>query len=367
MTIYDGDGNLVLDSSPLVVGWVYVGLFGGVVLVSVLVAVIFQKKLRRVVLAAAVILRTPAAILRLADSSNKLVEEPSFFRGIIGIWVMAGVILVTAYQIDIFITQGRTELTAVQPGTVFTDESSTSSAATTLSLSLVLFQTSITCNTTAFNLIFSALSSDSSGLRSGPPSSCVVDPTFPSLTVTYTFPAPLNFTSASSVVFSAISVNQSPLFSHGVSYNLSLSSYQGMSVQMWETLTNDPVNQLTGDVAVALSAIPTEYLFDTDTRSVGYTYTHFSSSAEVLSVATSSTYNVTFSIPVSQYFYQIKNVQATSNIVFLTSLRIGRRYNHCWVLFANAVSSLHRRWTDYSSGRGTSSSAANKDHLVPLI
>jgi len=231
------------------------------------------------------------------------------------------VILVTAYQFDIFFAQGRTELTAVQPGTVFTNGSSTFSVGTMLSLSLVLFQTPITCDPVDFTLTFSAVNSKSSGSLFGLPDSCVVDPTFPSLALTYTFPAPLSFPSASSVVFSATSVNQSPLFSHGVSYNLTLQSYGGRSVQMWETLTNDPLNQLTGDVTVALSAIPTEYLYDTDTQSIGYIYIHFSSSAEVLNVAT---YNVTFSVPVSQYFYQVKNVALK---------------NTC----------------------------ANKDHLVPLI
>ena len=163
MTILDGDGNPVTAASPFVVGWVYVGLFGGFVLVSGIIAAVFKKPLRRVVLAAAVILRTPAAILRVVQSSWTLTEEPSSFRGIVGIWVLGGVILVTAYQIDIFITQGRTELTAVQPGTFFTNGSSTSSAGTTLSLSLVLFQTPITCDPSAFTLTFSALSSESSG------------------------------------------------------------------------------------------------------------------------------------------------------------------------------------------------------------
>jgi len=358
----------VTVASPFVVGWVYVGLFGGFVLVSGIIAAVFKKPLRRVVLAAAVILRTPAAILRVVQSSWTLTEEPSSFRGIVGIWVLGGVVLVTAYQIDIFIAQGRTELTAVQPGTFFTNGSSTSSVGTTLSLSLVLFQTPISCDPAAFTLTFSALNSKSSGPLSGRPSSCVVDPTLPSLTVTYTFSAPVSFTSASSVVFSATSTNQSPLFSHGMFYNLSMSSYQGRSVNMWETLTNDPVNQLTGDVTVALSAIPTEYLYDAATQSVGYTYTYFSSSAEVLNATTSSTYSVTFGIPVSQYFYQIKNVQTTSDVVLLTSLfGLSGAVITAGSLFANAVSNLHRRWTDYSSGRGSSSSASNKDHLVPLI
>jgi len=341
MTTLDGNGNPVTPASPLVVGWVYVALYLGFVLVSGLIALFFQRKLRRPVLTAAVILRT---------------------------WVLGGVILVTAYQIDIFFALFRTELTAVQPGTVLTNGSSTSSTGSTLSLSLVLFQTPITCNTTAFTLTFSALNSKSSESLFVPHTSCVADPTFPSLNVTYAFQAPLSFTSASSVVFSATSVNQSPLFSHGVSYNLSLSSYQGRSVNMWETLTNDPVNQLTGDVTVALSVIPTEYLYDGDTQSIGYTYTHLSSSAEVLNTPSSSTYNVTFSLPVSPYFYQIKNVQTTSNVLFLTSLLgLGGGIITAGSLFANAISYLHRRWTDYSSGRATPSSAANKDHLVPLI
>jgi len=368
LTILDGDGNSVTGVSLFVVGWVYGGLFGGFVLVSGVIALIFRKPLRRVVLAAAVILRTPAAILRVVHSSDTLVEVPSFFRGIVGIWVIGAVLLVTVYQINIFFAQGRTELTAVQPGTVFTNGSSTSSVGTTLSLTVVLSQTPITCDPSAFTLTFSAVNSKSSGSLSSRPTSCVVDPTFPSLTVTYTFPAPLSFALASSVVFSATSVNQSPLFSHGVSYNLTLVSYQGWSVKMWETLTNDPINQLTGDVTVDLSAIPTEYLYDTATQSTGYTYTHFSSSAAALNVSTSSTLLVTFNFPVSQYFYQIKNVQAVTDVALLTGLvSLGGAVIAVGSLLANFVSYLHCRWADYSSGRGTSSSATNKDHLVPLI
>ena len=121
------------------------------------------------------------------------------------------------------------------------------------------------------------------------------------------------------------------------------------------------------DMALVL-AIPTEYLYDADTQSVGYTYTYFSSSAEVLSVTSSSTYNVTFSLPVSQYFYQIKNVQAVTDVALLTGLvSLGGAVIADGSLFANLVSYLQRRWTDYSSGRGTFSSAANKQHLMPLI
>jgi len=111
---------------------------------------------------------------------------------------------------------------------------------------------------------------------------------------------------------------------------------------------------------VDLLAVPTEYLYDGDTQSIGYTYTHFSSSAEVLNVTTSSTYSVTFSIPVERYFYQINNVQSTSDILFLTGLAsLAGAVIAVGSLFANAVSSLHHRCAGDSS-------AANKDNLVPL-
>jgi len=348
------------------VGWVYVGLYAVFILVSGLIAVAFRKPWRRVIIAASIVLRTPATILRVVPSSERLVEEPSFFRGLVGIWVVGGVILVTAYQIDIFVVQGRTELTAVQPGTVLSNGSSTSSIGTTLDLTLVLFQTPITCDSSVFTLTFSALDSKSSGPLFGPPASCDVDPTSLSLTLTYNFATPLSFATSAAIVFSATSANQSPLFSHGVSYNLTLSSYEGRIVKMWETLTNDPVNQLTGDVTVALSAIPTEYLYDAETQSMGYTYTYFSSSAEVLNGTSSSTLLVSFNIPAERYFFQIKNLQTTSNISFLTSLLgLGGSVIVGGSLFANAFAYLHHRWILHYSGRD--GAAVNKEHLVALL
>jgi len=306
-TVLNQDGTLVAAASPFIVGWVYFGLFGGFVVLSSVFAPLLRKQLRRPILAAAVILRTPATILKVIVASESLVEVPSFFRGLVGLWVFGGVCFITAYQIDIFITQAQTQLTAVQPGTVFTNGSSTSSVTASISLSIVLFQTPITCDPTAFTLTFSALDSKSSGSLTGHPTFCAVDLSVPSVTLNYTFPAPISFTSTSSVIFVASSVNGSPLFSHGVSYQLALSSYQERSVKMWETLTNEASNQLTGNVTVDLSAIPTEVLSDTITQSLGYTYTYFSSSADSLNVTTSSTLSATFNFQEPQYFYQIKS------------------------------------------------------------
>ena len=168
-TVLNQDGTLVAAASPFIVGWVYFGLFGGFVVLSSVFALLLRKQLRRPILAAAVILRTPATILKVIVASESLVEVPSFFRGLVGLWVFGGVCFITAYQIDIFITQAQTQLTAVQPGTVFTNGSSTSSVTASISLSIVLFQTPITCDPTAFTLTFSALDSKSSGSLTGHP------------------------------------------------------------------------------------------------------------------------------------------------------------------------------------------------------
>ena len=137
---------------------------------------------------------------------------------------------------------------------------------------------------------------------------------------------------------------------------------------MWETLTNEASNQLTGNVTVDLSAIPTEVLSDTITQSLGYTYTYFSSSADSLNVTTSSTLSATFNFQEPQYFYQIKSVQDISNVVFFTGLlSLSGGVIAGGSLFANAVSYLRHHWAKYSSGRRGASSSAPKDHLVPLL
>ena len=114
------------------------------------------------------------------------------------------------------------------------------------------------------------------------------------------------------------------------------------------------------DMALVL-AIPTEYLYDADTQSVGYTYTYFSSSAG----------------PQCDILVDLQcDLKSSSFTVLLPDQECASRHGRCpfdwprqswWGCDCNLVSYLQRRWTDYSSGRGTSSSATNKDHLVPLI
>ena len=192
----------------------------------------------------------------------------------------------------------------------------------------MLFSTTpITCDSASFSVI-------ATGVRSSGPSSgipvCTSDSTSQSVNLTYSFPSSLSFTSTSSVSLQVASTNGSPLFSHGVSYELHLDTID-RTVVVKETLTNDATTQVTGDVTVDLSAIPTEYLYSGVTSSRGYSCTR----AELA---------ITFNLPASDNNYQqinavfpIPNLQLVTGLVALASGVIaggviGGEFRHVFLL-----------------------------------
>ena len=251
-------------------------------------------------------MRTPFSVFRVVPSSWNIIEIPSFYRGLVALWVVAGLVLITAYQSDVFVTDGVTTQSDVKPGSRFTSTESTSSATTNVSFNIVLFHTPISCDSSQFKLEVVASDTTSTGSLSGPPD-CIEDSSLPSLNLTYTFPSPLSFTPTSSVSFQATSnpITGSSLFSHGVWYKILLENYDGTFTQIVETLTNDPSNQLTGDAMVSISTVPTEFLDENDeTLKTGYIFSYFSSSAPALpSAPSSATLTVSFDLAVPEYFY----------------------------------------------------------------
>ena len=64
-----------------------------------------------------------------------------------------------------------------------------------------------------------------------------------------------------------------------------MENYDETFTQITETLTNDPSNQLTGDVSVSVSPLPTEFLDENDKPiNTGYSFSYFSSSAPAVLV-----------------------------------------------------------------------------------
>ena len=176
----------------------------GFVVVSAIILVPLHRRVRSLVSKISVILRTPFAVLRVVPSSWTLTESPSFYRGLVALWVIAGVTIVTAYQSEVFVN-GIVSLSSVQPGSTFTDTQSTSTAEATFSLSLVLYQTPISCDPTQFSLQVVASDAASTGSLSGTPN-CVEEASLPSLNISFSFPAALSFTS------SPLCIWRSPLF-----------------------------------------------------------------------------------------------------------------------------------------------------------
>ena len=314
------EGSTAETPTP-VFGWVFVGVLVGLMLLSKAIFVPLRHKTRRYLSAISVILRTAFNFLSVVPSSWTVIEIPSFYRGLVALWVIAGLILITAYQSDVFVTDGVTTDSSVQPGSQFTSGDPTSSATGNISLAIVLFQTPITCNSSQFPLLVVASGTTSTGSLSGPPD-CVEDSSLSSLNLTCTFPSPLSFTSASSVSLQATSRMESPLFSHGVWYKILLENYDGTFTQIVETLTNDPSNQLTRDVSGSISNVPTEVLDENDeTLKTGYLFRYFSSSAPALLFAPSSaTLTVSFDLAVPEYFYQVKEEQSISGLQFVVGL-----------------------------------------------
>ena len=344
-TTVDKNGQPIPATLSTITGWVYIGTVLGFVVVSSIILTPLHRRLRRPVSAISVILKTPFSVFRVLPSSWTVIEIPSFYRGLVALWVIAGLVVITAYQSDVFVTQGVVSLSSVQPGATFTNKQPTSTATASLSLIIVLYQTPISCDPTQFTLQVVAANSASTGSLTGTPN-CVEDASLPSLNISFSFPAALSYTSTSSVSLVITSTSGSPVFTHGVSYQLLFGNYGGAFTRMTETVTSDPSNQLTGDVTISLSAVPTEYLNeDTTTAGTGYTFSYFSSSAPALNIPSSPTLQVAFELPVPGYFYQVKEVQNISGLQFVVGLvSLAGGVLTVGSIIANAGSHLHLRW-----------------------
>jgi hypothetical protein len=113
-TKYDSSGNILTTGSANIdVGYYYLGIFLGVCFLSTVIIIPIRRRLRWIVSPLAAVLRAPLNYMRAVASTGKVVEVPSFYRGLVGIWVVLGLILVTGYQINVFVLQHLTTLSAV--------------------------------------------------------------------------------------------------------------------------------------------------------------------------------------------------------------------------------------------------------------
>ena len=130
--------------------WIYfiLGSLAVFVLLSALIVFTFQNKFQKYIVSASgcVCVKKPQwATWRSLLSNMSTKKIPSFYRGLVGIWVIAGgdpcdfYYYYYNYQIHLFAIYRTTEVSSVQPGTVFTDTSSTTSTTLTTLTTLSLF------------------------------------------------------------------------------------------------------------------------------------------------------------------------------------------------------------------------------------
>jgi hypothetical protein len=364
VTLVNQDGQVIQEQTSSSTGWVYIVVMVIFMVASFAVLTPLRHKVQMYVTPFSIVVRTPFSFMRVMPSSWTIIEIPSFSRGLVGIWVIVGIILITAYQSQVFAIESVIQTSSVQPGARFTSGRPTSTAAGVVSLNVVLYQSPVSCDTTQFTLQVIATNAASSGALSGVPD-CIEDSSLLSANFSYAFPEPLGFTSTSEVSLVITSLSGSPLFAHGVYYKLSLGNYGGTYTQVVETLSNDASNLLTGNVEVLLSAVPTEYLDqNADTTGIGYTFSYFSSSAPGFAIPSSETLKVAFDLPVPGYFYQVKGFQNISGLQFVVGLAaLGGGILTVGSLFANAGSFMFRRW---KSNRSSNTMLTKRDSSVPI-
>jgi len=260
------DGVPITDvEDPVVLGitlsFGYYYLFGflGLSLIVAIILLPFHRLLRKYVAFFAVVLRTPFYLLQMNPTTYGLTEIPSFMRGLIGIWVIIGVVAVTAYQVHIFIDSNRIELSAVQPGTIYSNGESTSQTFTTLSLSITLYNTPITCSP---EFTFQVIVANSPDDYTVTPDCNTANQEPGSVFLFFGTPAerPLSFTRGSRITVRVTSPGGA-IFFHGISYSAVLQSFEGRTVIFEEALTTED-DSIGGGFSVEITPIPSEYLYN---------------------------------------------------------------------------------------------------------
>jgi len=91
-SVSSSNGALITATPTQVSGWIFVGILLGFVLLSVAIFTPLYRQTRGYISAISVILRTPFGFLRVVPSSWTIIEIPSFYRGLVALWVIAGLV-----------------------------------------------------------------------------------------------------------------------------------------------------------------------------------------------------------------------------------------------------------------------------------
>jgi len=234
--VRDKNGNLLTEQNEFPFHYPYLGIFLGGVLISGLIIIPLRKRLRSYISPISVVLRTPSYVLRVIPNSWTLKEIPSLYRGLIGIWVLFGSLMITLYQVHLLVASGRSTLTSVQPGTTFKSGESTSTTTTSFFLNVSLHNTPITCDPSKYSMAFQGQSIPNSFSAS---LSCFERPDG-SLELSYPSSS-FSFGPDSRIVVSIDSLEGTPVFFGGLGYQIEASSFEERTIKMRELISDPPL------------------------------------------------------------------------------------------------------------------------------
>jgi len=323
-------------------GYILLIVFGvGVMLVTILAA-IARKQLRRVVVKFSAVMRTPRWMMRADQARGGMLEEtPSFVRGLIGVWVLLGVVLVTIYQIDNFVQHRYDTSTSLQPGTTFTNRALITTAVTQLNVTAVLMASPVHCNDDTFTFQATLAS-----VALPSPVVCTESADGTAVTLGFgTLPNTQLQLSSSSIAELSLTItaaDSNVVFAPVLSYALALAQYDGSVLSINETIVPEGSAVISGASTVTIAGVAVEHLtIDGVMTKAGYTFSYLSTVAAEPSLP-SPALVLTFQITVPSYYMLEQQVEVISVLMFLSGiLAIGGGVVTVGTLVAFAQSYYH--------------------------
>ena len=279
-----------------------------------------------------VILRTPSTLLRLKKKQPpkqqggvqqqeqqdsladiRFYDPVDFWRGMIGVYVIIGLVVLTAYQIFDFVENQYIPQTSLQAGTTFSDDSSISTGLTQLAASIAFIASPITCSSN-FVVTFAA---------SALPFNCTDDLKG---TVLISFATPPNahlpLSTTSTVDFSVnitAEDGNNLIFAPIIAYNFTALAYDGSFLSLSETIVAGSSEVLTGNT-ISIAGVAAEVVaLNGDITNKGYTYSFVSSTA-LFSVVAADALPIVFEVTVPSYFLQQSYVENIAPLSFASGL-----------------------------------------------
>ena len=293
------------------------------------------------------ILRAPRWLFRV-DDHKMLVELPSFVRGLVGLYVFIGVVVVTAYQCNNFAVNQFGESSTLQPGSTFTDGASTGTALTFLTASVSFIGSGITCDSS----YVATATLGSSSLTT----ICTTAGANTTFMISMPGPQVLPSTQASfQLVLTGFGGNL--VFSPVLQYTFTAHQFNNNNITISETIVGSSTSVVTGLTTVNLAAVPVEQLDINDkTTGTGFDVSYINTSPG-LSSAPSTSLTISFDLVVPQYYLQILQTQEISALAFISGLlAIGGGVIAGGNLIAFALSFLAHHVLHKGAGHSTASS-----------